>query len=188
MNVKFFYWSNLELISSSSALCKFMHDLSCIAAIIKATTVLTILNNRCLLLHIYWTSSYSYNNPMFYFDRCALMSTLEKDDRSITRLYCRPYDEISLYILLKQQCTNGACLLGETSRDWPALMIISSEVLPNIYVYVCIKTYIILVLSKATHDITCLTLWGRVTHICVGNLTNIGSDNGLSPGRRQATI
>ena len=30
--------------------------------------------------------------------------------------------------------------------------------------------------------------WGRVTHICVGNLTNIDSDNGLSPGRRQAII
>ena len=33
-----------------------------------------------------------------------------------------------------------------------------------------------------------LTYWGRVTHICVGNLTIIGSDNGLSPGRRQAII
>ena len=33
-----------------------------------------------------------------------------------------------------------------------------------------------------------LTHWGRVTHICVGNLTTIGSDNGLSPGRRQAII
>ena len=31
-----------------------------------------------------------------------------------------------------------------------------------------------------------LTHWGRVTHICVGNLTIIGSGNGLSPGRRQA--
>ena len=31
-----------------------------------------------------------------------------------------------------------------------------------------------------------LTHWGRVTHICVGNLTIVGSDNGLSPGRRQA--
>ena len=31
-----------------------------------------------------------------------------------------------------------------------------------------------------------LTHWDRVTHICVGNLTIIGSDNGLSPGRRQA--
>ena len=33
-----------------------------------------------------------------------------------------------------------------------------------------------------------LTHGGRVTHICVGNITIIGSDNGLSPGRRQAII
>ena len=35
-----------------------------------------------------------------------------------------------------------------------------------------------------------LTHWGRVTHIhvCVGKLTIIGWDNGLSPGRRQAII
>ena len=33
-----------------------------------------------------------------------------------------------------------------------------------------------------------LTHWGRATHICVGKLTIIGSDNGLSPERRQAII
>ena len=33
-----------------------------------------------------------------------------------------------------------------------------------------------------------LTHWGQVTHICVVDLTIIGSDNGLSPGRRQAII
>ena len=33
-----------------------------------------------------------------------------------------------------------------------------------------------------------LTHWGHVTHICVGKLTIIGSDNSLSPGRRQAII
>ena len=33
-----------------------------------------------------------------------------------------------------------------------------------------------------------LTHWGRVTHICVGKLTIICSDYGLSPGRRQAII
>ena len=33
---------------------------------------------------------------------------------------------------------------------------------------------------------SCHKLSPRVTHICVGNLTIIGSDNGLSPGRRQA--
>ena len=32
------------------------------------------------------------------------------------------------------------------------------------------------------------THWDRVTHIYIGKLTIIGSDNGLSPGRRQAII
>ena len=33
-----------------------------------------------------------------------------------------------------------------------------------------------------------LTHWDRLTNICVGKLTSIGSDNGLSPGRSQAII
>ena len=33
-----------------------------------------------------------------------------------------------------------------------------------------------------------LTHWGRVTHICVRKIIIIGSDNGLSPDRRQAII
>ena len=33
-----------------------------------------------------------------------------------------------------------------------------------------------------------ITHWGRVTHICVSKLSILGSDNGLSPGRRQAII
>ena len=33
-----------------------------------------------------------------------------------------------------------------------------------------------------------LTHWSGVTHICVSKLSTIGSDNGLSPGRRQAII
>ena len=33
-----------------------------------------------------------------------------------------------------------------------------------------------------------LTHWGRVMHICVSKVTIIASDNGLSPGRRQAII
>ena len=35
---------------------------------------------------------------------------------------------------------------------------------------------------------TFLTHWSRVTHICVSKLTLVDSDNGLSPGRRQAII
>ena len=37
-------------------------------------------------------------------------------------------------------------------------------------------------------NVSVKTHWGRVTHICVSKLTIIGSDNGLSPGRRQAII
>ena len=33
-----------------------------------------------------------------------------------------------------------------------------------------------------------LTHWGWATHICVSNVTIIGTDNGLSPGRCQAII
>ena len=33
-----------------------------------------------------------------------------------------------------------------------------------------------------------LTHWGRVTHICASQVTIVGSDNGLSPDRRQAII
>ena len=48
-------------------------------------------------------------------------------------------------------------------------------------------------LVSPSHYLTCksllgLTHWGRVTHICVSDLTNIGPDNGLSPARRQAII
>ena len=35
---------------------------------------------------------------------------------------------------------------------------------------------------------TILTHWGRMPHICVSKLAIIGSDNGLLPGRRQASI
>ena len=38
------------------------------------------------------------------------------------------------------------------------------------------------------HGPKVLTHWGRVTHLCISKLTSIASDNGLSPGRRQAII
>ena len=40
---------------------------------------------------------------------------------------------------------------------------------------------ILIIISSLIH-------WDRVTHICVNKLTVIGSDNGLSPDRRQAII
>ena len=43
-------------------------------------------------------------------------------------------------------------------------------------------------LSSSSNDTYYLTHWGRVEYISVGNLTIIGSDNGLWPGRRQNII
>ena len=43
-------------------------------------------------------------------------------------------------------------------------------------------------IKPISHHQGWLTHWGRVTHICVTKLTIIGSDNGLSPDRRQAII
>ena len=48
------------------------------------------------------------------------------------------------------------------------------------------SSYPQIIAPQKTHCL--LTHWGRVMHICVGNLTSIGSDNGLLPGRRQAII
>ena len=42
--------------------------------------------------------------------------------------------------------------------------------------------------SRSPRQWNHLTHWGRVTHICASNLTIIGSDNGLLPGRYQAII
>ena len=49
----------------------------------------------------------------------------------------------------------------------------------------------VLIMWLCTHSFPAvdeLTHWGRVMHIYVSKLTIIGSDNGLSPGRRQAII
>ena len=50
------------------------------------------------------------------------------------------------------------------------------------YVYIHIHTL------HESCGLNALTHWGRMTHICVNKLTIIGSDNGLSPARRQAII
>ena len=48
--------------------------------------------------------------------------------------------------------------------------------------------YIVYSVRWSVFQVPILTHWGRVTHICVSKLSILGSDNGLSPGRRQAII
>ena len=54
--------------------------------------------------------------------------------------------------------------------------------------FVCSSLHLyIMVYFKVLPDDN-LTHWGWATHICISKLTIIGSDNGLSPGRRQAML
>ena len=71
------------------------------------------------------------------------------------------------------------CRLIRLWLSWRAVS--STGTIPNTFVDIFIFPKI----NSAWH---CLTHWGRVTHKCVGKLTIIASDNGLSPGRRQAII
>ena len=59
-----------------------------------------------------------------------------------------------------------------------------NTVLNNVFVIPKEDTMLI----SREHGWIALPHWGRVTHICVVNLTIIGLDNGLSPGRHQAII
>ena len=43
-------------------------------------------------------------------------------------------------------------------------------------------------ITYKSNNINCINHWGRVMHICIGNLTIIGSNIGLSPGLHQAII
>ena len=70
-------------------------------------------------------------------------------------------------------------LIFESSIDneWDLIQVMAWHSIKNKPV----SEYASIVISMLTH-------WGRVTHICVSKLTIIGSDNGLSPDRRQAII
>ena len=66
-----------------------------------------------------------------------------------------------------------------------------SEVLIEIYTFSFKKMHLQMLSGKwwpFCLGLSVLTHWGRMTHICVSNLTIIVSDNGLSPGGRQAII
>ena len=56
------------------------------------------------------------------------------------------------------------------------------------YIFLLHVYYQFLLINDSRNPAMTLTHWGRVTHICIGNLNIIGSDNGLSPERRQAII
>ena len=86
-----------------------------------------------------------------------------------------------------QQCANQTCLYGKYIffftinyflwLIWFHCNPILHDIPSNMYVVL----FCLFILVILTH-------WRRVTHICVVELTIIGSNNGLAPGRRQAII
>ena len=66
--------------------------------------------------------------------------------------------------------------------------VLSSNVFCGMHLRVISQWMSMNLIHKTCLEMTLLTHWGRVTHICVNKLSNIGSDNGLSPDRRQAVI
>ena len=75
------------------------------------------------------------------------------------------------------------------ARAW-GLPHVGADILVPYYPCQVVVIHLKLVWQYASFQISCcdLTHWGWVTLICVSYLTIIGSDNGLSPGRRQAII
>ena len=100
--------------------------------------------------------------------------------------YASTYPSIifSSYIQYLQQHKHNASKLTQAKKPESRHFILKTNIHNSDFDtwYKNMSTDICLCICQA------LTHWGRVTHICVIKLTIIGSDNGLSPGRRQAII
>ena len=81
------------------------------------------------------------------------------------------------------------------------LQYVANTILNGNHLYIIVNEHKLIWLSYANikptvfHTGSCyarlhcaLTQWGWLTHICVGKLSIIGSESGLSPNRRQAII
>ena len=79
------------------------------------------------------------------------------------------------------------CILGKYHKEILEIKILQKERKYSFQTAYCGWTFEE-VISYDLNSYSVLTHWGRMTHICVSKLTIIGSDNGLSPGRRQAII
>ena len=96
-------------------------------------------------------------------------------------IVCKIWD-----ILFRPQCVN---LYVNSLWLWPTDIKLWSGLALAQLMACCLMAPIHCLNHEKLLDLKChLTHWGRVTHKCVGKLTIIGPDNGLSPGRRQAVI
>ena len=90
-------------------------------------------------------------------------------------------DDKSTLVQVKARCRQATS--HYLSQCWPKSLLLYGFTRPQ-----WVNNELVLLQKMAWHQTgdEPLTHWGRVTHICVSKPTIIGSDNGLSPGRRQA--
>ena len=98
-------------------------------------------------------------------------------------IYIYTYIYIYINLIINKHVHKWICLFEMTPSKYiwieEALVVISWEILETSIIEMCFKI---------TYRQMLLTHWGRVMHICVSNLTIIGSDNSLSPDQHQAII
>ena len=84
-------------------------------------------------------------------------------------------------LILGLHAANARCRYKVTPSHWLGANLESA-------LWRCHLASVVILLGFCQDRAFVWTHWGRVTYICVSKLTIIGSDNGLSPDRRQAII
>ena len=107
-----------------------------------------------------------------------MIDTSDKNTLFITSFYASDTGQVISFELGQASLTLFLCLsirlLTSEQTGWENVVVVRKS---KDYVY-----------GIGVESVYSLTHWGRLTHICVSKLSILGSDNGLSPGRRQAII
>ena len=127
-----------------------------------------------------WVNSLA---PWKYGHCHKLMSNLSYKGHQIPYLKCFSSCLAVIFMQsIEARCSveNEDVVGAAPTGDAPTTSLWSTILLPT-------KVWLILEVWRVTFKLI-LTHWGRVMHICVGDLNITGSDNGLSPGRRQTIM
>ena len=134
------------------------------------------ISRSILTLHNLWSMETSH-----IWNTCSIKRIVEEDEEEGNvneGSWCengKAWIYMFILIVYRKYCCNW------WKKEWFATMLGNQQVAHR-------TTYIRLKVCRNMLICKKLTHWGRVTHICVGNLNMIGSENGLSPSRHQAII
>ena len=138
-------------------------------------------------------TEYNSINTKILYQENAFENSICQISPILSRLYCVFYVIRCWFAVESVRCIRNA-LVNKTYYFNCLIMCIASIQIPYYAHKVSSKlphyiraVFCGLLRLRCSNPVT-ITHWGQVTHICISNLIIIGSDNGLSPGRRQAII